>query len=204
MGNREDLLVGAKRCLYEKGYSRTTARDIAAASGVSLSAIGYHYGTKEALLNAALYQALEEWGDDLADILNAEAGPDATPADRFEAAWEGVIASFAANRPLWAIQFELIAHIDQLPELRRTFSEAGRQARLGLAELFGSLGLAGDGERVALGSFYQALLSGVVAQWLVDPEGAPSGHDLLGAVRTVAAIVGPGARPDPEVSPEKS
>ena len=35
MGNREDLLAGAQRCLYEKGYARTTARDIASASGVS-------------------------------------------------------------------------------------------------------------------------------------------------------------------------
>ncbi|MGH4006514.1 MAG: TetR family transcriptional regulator, partial [Pseudonocardiaceae bacterium] len=44
MGNREDLLAGAKRCLYEKGYGRTTARDIAAAAGgVSLAAIGYHF-----------------------------------------------------------------------------------------------------------------------------------------------------------------
>ncbi|MGW3364582.1 TetR/AcrR family transcriptional regulator [Streptosporangium canum] len=193
MGNREDLLAGAKRCLYAKGYARTTARDIAAASGVSLSAIGYHYGTKEALLNAALYQAMEEWGDDLSSILSAEAGPDATPADRFEAAWEGVIASFAANRPLWAIQFEIVAHSEQLPELRRTFSEANRQARLGLVELFGSLGLAEDGQRdLLLGSFYQVLLSGVAAQWLLDPEGAPSGHDLLDAVRTVAEVVGPG------------
>jgi AcrR family transcriptional regulator len=34
VGNREDLIAGAKRCLLEKGYVRTTVRDIAAASGV--------------------------------------------------------------------------------------------------------------------------------------------------------------------------
>ncbi|MET1071471.1 MAG: TetR family transcriptional regulator, partial [Umezawaea sp.] len=34
MGNREDLLVGAKRCLLDKGYARTTARDIATEAGV--------------------------------------------------------------------------------------------------------------------------------------------------------------------------
>ena len=33
MGNREDLLAGAKKCLYEKGYARTTARDIAPRPG---------------------------------------------------------------------------------------------------------------------------------------------------------------------------
>jgi AcrR family transcriptional regulator len=42
VGNREQLLEAAKRCLYEKGYSRTTARDIATAANVSLAAIGYH------------------------------------------------------------------------------------------------------------------------------------------------------------------
>ena len=35
MGHREDLLAGAVRCLREKGYGRTTARDIVAASGAS-------------------------------------------------------------------------------------------------------------------------------------------------------------------------
>lgn len=49
MGHREDLLEGAKRCLLEKGYARTTARDIGAASGTNLASIGYHYGSKEAL-----------------------------------------------------------------------------------------------------------------------------------------------------------
>src|SRR5690606_38768776 len=51
MGQRQDLLAGAKRCIAEKGYSRTTARDIPAASGANLAAIGYHFGSKEALLN---------------------------------------------------------------------------------------------------------------------------------------------------------
>ena len=68
------------RCLYEKGYARTTARDIASAAGVSLAAIGYRYGTKDDLLNAALYRALDEWSEDLRTALAAR--PDATPAER--------------------------------------------------------------------------------------------------------------------------
>lgn len=192
MGNREDLLDGAKRCLYAKGYSRTTARDIASAAGVSLAAIGYHFGTKEALLNAALYQAMEEWGDDLGRILATRAGRDVSPAERFESTWAAVIQSFAANRSLWAVQFELISHLEQAPELRETFAGISRQARLGLVDLFGDLGLGAD-EKTALmiGSFYQVLLTGVVGQWLVDPETAPSGHDLVAALRTVAAGIGP-------------
>ncbi|WP_249044824.1 helix-turn-helix domain-containing protein [Crossiella equi] len=60
MGHREDLLAGAKRCLFERGYARTTARDIVAASGTNLASIGYHFGSKEALMTQALIEALTE------------------------------------------------------------------------------------------------------------------------------------------------
>ena len=137
MGNREDLLEGAMRCLLEKGYTRTTARDIAQASGVSLAAIGYHFGSKDVLLNEALRGAIEEWGDTIAAAMAAATATDAGPAERFEATWASVLESFAASRPLWAIQFEALAHIKRTPELRPTFADANRQARLGLAEMFG-------------------------------------------------------------------
>ena len=58
MGHREDLLEGAKRCLLEKGYGRTTARDLVQASGTNLASIGYHYGSKDALLRAVSYTHL--------------------------------------------------------------------------------------------------------------------------------------------------
>ncbi|MFC4529973.1 TetR/AcrR family transcriptional regulator [Sphaerisporangium dianthi] len=198
MGNREDLLAGAKRCLYEKGYARTTARDIAAASGVvSLAAIGYHYGSKEALLNEALRQALEEWGDDLGRTLAAQVDPAAAPEQRFEAAWSAVIRSFDESRPLWAVQFELVAHIDRTPELAEAFAEAGRQARLGLVELIGDLG-AGADEKTAekIGAFYQVLLSGLAAQWLVDARAVPSGRDLVEVLKLLTG----GLHPHPEAT----
>jgi AcrR family transcriptional regulator len=181
MGNREDLLTGAMRCLYEKGYARTTARDIASAAGVSLAAIGYHYGTKDDLLNAALYQALAEWGDDLGKALAAASG--ATPAERFEETWTQVIKSFAANQRLWAVQFELLAFLDQKPDLRAAFAEANRQARQGLSDLFGVPG-------EASGALFHALIGGLAAQWLVDPDSPPSGRELREAIRAVAASVG--------------
>jgi AcrR family transcriptional regulator len=180
MGNREDLLAAATRCLYEKGYARTTARDIASAAGVSLAAIGYHYGTKDDLLNAALYQALSEWGDDLGA---ATSRPDATPGERFEETWTQVIRSFAANHRLWAVQFELLAFLDRQPELKAAFAEANRQARQALADLFGVPG-------EAAGAVFQALIGGLAAQWLVDPESVPSGRDLRGVVHRLTAVVG--------------
>ncbi|MGH8881492.1 MAG: TetR/AcrR family transcriptional regulator, partial [Stackebrandtia sp.] len=51
MGNRQQLLDAAKQCLFDKGYERTTVRDISDLAGVSKAAIGYHFGSKEALMN---------------------------------------------------------------------------------------------------------------------------------------------------------
>ncbi|GAA0360141.1 TetR/AcrR family transcriptional regulator [Microbispora corallina] len=188
MGNREDLLAGAKRCLMEKGYSGTTARDIAAASGTSLASIGYHFRSTKALLDAALIEAMEEWGQELESTLAAEAPPDATPTQRFEATWARIIESYGRLRPLWAIQFELVAQMDRLPELREAFAGANRQARLGLAALFEGLDPADDEKKaMAVGSFYQALLAGLATQWLVDPDSAPSAHDLVEALRAIRA-----------------
>lgn len=192
MGNREDLLAGAVRCLYTKGYARTTARDIAAASGVSLAAIGYHYRSKEALLNAALIQAIGEWGAELEHALAAETDPTAEPLEQFEATWERILASFDTHRQLWAATFEVFAQIDRAPEVRQFLADALQQGRLGLASLFQHIDAGADVRSAwVVGSFYQALLTGVLAQWLADPEHAPSGHDLAEALRTILAAVTP-------------
>jgi AcrR family transcriptional regulator len=192
MGNREDLLAGAKQCLMEKGYSRTTARDIAAAAGTSLAAIGYHFRTTQALLNAALFETMAEWGDEVARVLATEVEPGATPAERFERTWSQVIRSFTEQRRLWATQLEMITAAEHVPELREQFVPGLAAARLGLAELFAGLDPATDPERARrVGSLHQALLTGVLVQHLVDPASAPSGHDLVEALRMVCADLNP-------------
>src|ERR1700755_2121500 len=101
MGNREALLMAAKQCLMEKGYARTTARDIASASGVSLAAIGYHFSSKEALLTEALMEAVQEWDDEFRRELAVGVRQDLSHRQRFEAVWARLIKSFAKHRSLW-------------------------------------------------------------------------------------------------------
>ena len=179
MGNREQLLDGALACLYDKGYARTTARDIASAAGVSLAAIGYHFGTTEALLNAALLRAMEEWAAELKRALVDERDRRLSPEKRRAAIWRRVIASVAANPPLWSVQFELVHEIQRRPELAEHFAGAQVAAREGLAELFEGIDPAKEPERAQrVGARYQALLTGVVAQHLVDPAHAVRPADL--------------------------
>ena len=82
MGHKEDLLAGAKRCLYEKGFAHTTARDIVDASGTNLASIGYHYGSKNALMLAAMASATEDWAAEFDQVIDAKAAREATPLQR--------------------------------------------------------------------------------------------------------------------------
>jgi AcrR family transcriptional regulator len=191
MGNREDLLAGAKRCLYDKGYVRTTVRDIASAGGVSMAAIGYHFGSKEALLNAALIAANEEWGEELGRALSAEVAPGTPPVERFETIWDRVIALFDTNRKLWVTTFEVVALYDHVPQVRELFDSVIQEASEGLAELFlGTESTMDAAAKRAAGSFLQALLTGVMARWLIDPEHAPRGADLADGLRALAREIG--------------
>jgi AcrR family transcriptional regulator len=193
MGNREALIEGAKTCLMEKGYSRTTARDIATAAGVSLAAIGYHFGSKEALMNEAMRQALDEWGADVGQAMSAEVPGEADVRERFAATWGQAVKTLESpqTRALWVTQYEVLSLGAHLPELLEALSKMQGEAREGLATLFGSADENTDPQTVQqVGTFYQALMLGVIALSLFDPEKAPTGEDLAKAIQLVATQLG--------------
>jgi AcrR family transcriptional regulator len=191
MGHREKLLAGAKRCLYERGYGRTTARDIVAASGTNLASIGYHFGSKEALLNAAMIEAIDEWGEEIERVLDTATDTDVGPIERFESIWTRVIDSFDAHRPLWLASFEAFLAAQRSPELREQLAAGHEEARFGLAALFQNMEENAVDKRLArtAGSFYLALMSGLIEQWLVDPQRTPSGRDMGEGLRTILESV---------------
>jgi AcrR family transcriptional regulator len=188
VGNREDLITGAKRCLIEKGYARTTARDIAAASGVSLAAIGYHFGSKEALMNQAIYEFVGEWGEEVERALRAEGALDADPLKRFESIMGRTIESFSGPaRGMWAAQLELMGPMEQNEELRTFLAQVQRVAAGGLAELFLGLDPARDPEAVRrAGSLLHAMFIGIIVKWFMDPDQALSAAELTEGMRILA------------------
>ena len=196
MGHREDLLAGAVRCLREKGYARTTARDIVAASGTNLASIGYHYGSTQALLNAAVFQAMEDFGTEIGQVMQAEADLGGPTLERFERFWAHAIDSFRANPGVWQATFEVFSVAQHDPQIRAAVAEGIEGGRALWARALNGLEADGDDEGVAraVGSLHQALLSGVLVQWLIDPGRAPSATDLAAALQAIAAQLraGPG------------
>jgi AcrR family transcriptional regulator len=188
VGNREDLIAGAKRCLIEKGYARTTARDIADAAGVSLAAIGYHFGSKDALMNQAIYEFVGEWGDEVERALSAEGAPDSEPLKRFESIMERTIESFSGPaRGMWAAQLELMGPMERDQELRAFLARVQRDAAGGLAELVLGIDPAQDPEPArTAGSLLHAMFIGIIVKWFMDPDQALSARELAEGMRILA------------------
>jgi AcrR family transcriptional regulator len=188
MGHREDLLAGARRCLEERGYARTTARDLVAASGTNLASIGYHFGSKEALLNEAISASFEEWAERVRALALA-----AVPADRsgdpallLMASWNAIRASFGEYRGLSVAFIEALAQAERQPELRTQLAATYQRSRDQVAAMITELLSALDGpQAAALASLEIALCDGLLIQWLLDPDATPSGEQLVDAITAV-------------------
>jgi AcrR family transcriptional regulator len=186
MGHREDLLAGARRCLSEKGYARTTARDIVAVSGTNLGSIGYHYGSTKALMNAAMLSAVDEWGQTIAAALAddvSDAGDE--PLVRL---WRRIISTARNDRALFMATVEAMVQAEHTPELREQMAEGIRQGRSGMAAMItGQAEETLDRETIGtLGSVQMALMSGVLIQHMTDPDNAPTAEQVVAGIRALA------------------
>lgn len=185
MGHREDLLEGAKRCLLDKGFARTTARDIVKESGTNLASIGYHYGSKDALLAQAYVSLVEGMGDDFEGAAGLTAEPGSI--ERFREVWSNIIGTMSGPGSMWRLSMEIVVMGDQLPEVRDHLALAQREACRGLIPLL----MGGREEDVpdetvdTLGRFYVTLMTGLIAQWTFDPRTAPGADQLSEGLRQV-------------------
>ncbi|MEV7195202.1 TetR/AcrR family transcriptional regulator [Streptomyces sp. NPDC093510] len=186
MGHREDLLEGAKRCLLEKGFVRTTARDIVKESGTNLGSIGYHYGSKDALLVEAYIALIEPMGNDF-EGPRIEADGEKGGLERFQQAWGSIIGSVLASRPVWMMTLEVITQGERLAGIRELLIKAQREGRAGVAAMVTGIEESELPEDVVEveGRFYTTLLNGLMVQWLFDPESATTAEQLTEGLRRV-------------------
>lgn len=189
MGHRDQLLEAAQRLLEERGYAHITARDLVAASNTNLASIGYHFGSKAALLNEAIDASFEHWTEQLASMVMADA--EATAISRGMATWVSVLRSLPERRPMLQSYVEALAQAQREPSLRAQLAEHYRRARARVAELV-ALSLrdgtpAEDPRCTAIAAFVIAVCDGLSVQWLLDPDGAPNGDQLMAGLAAVWA-----------------
>ncbi|MCU1658623.1 MAG: acrR [Pseudonocardiales bacterium] len=196
MGHREQLLAAARRLLERRGYAHITARDLVAESGTNLASIGYHFGSKAALLNAAIEAALEDWAEQLAALVMADR--DATPIERGMVTWVTALQSLPGRRPILQSYIDALAQAQRVPELQRQLARHYRHARRRVAELVAESladGTPPDDPRCqAIAAFVIAVCDGLAVQWLLDPDHVPTGEQLMAGLATVWAASFPVAQ----------
>jgi AcrR family transcriptional regulator len=184
--HRDALLAAAQRLLATKGYARTTARDLVAESGTNLASIGYHFGSKEALLNEAIGLSFLQWTERL-DHIGREAGG-GDPLQRLLASWRAMMDDFALARPLFVAFLEALPQAERSPELRAQLAEQYERLRATLAATVAEAIDVGEDDARHLGSLLIAVTDGLLLQWFLDVDRAASGDELTSSLlRALAA-----------------
>ncbi|WP_063125537.1 TetR/AcrR family transcriptional regulator [Nocardia fusca] len=193
MGNKEDLLAAARTCIYERGFAATTARDIATTAGVSLAAIGYHFGSKDRLLTEAFTDETGRViGDDLERRIKATAGQSAGAA--FPQVWEGIAELFDRNRDVLVASMENVVRIYRTPSEQSRMGEMHQIAVSEIADLVAESYPGLDGSRArAVAELYFVILNGLVMQWMSSPGAeVPTGARLGEAISALTSTERPG------------
>lgn len=195
-GNREKLMSGALICLRDKGYAATTARDIVAASGANLASIGYHYGSKEALLNAAVAEAARMWTRSVEAETFAQG--DGSAAEHLERSLAAIVDRFGELEPYLRSFVEAFPPAIRSQELRATMAESYEDVRSAGTEMITRFVEQAGGEpdpatARTLASVLVALGDGLILQWLLDPDATPRSSDIAHALGALANALGRGA-----------
>src|SRR5919204_6176439 len=127
VSHRDRLLDAALHCLREKGYARTTARDLVAESGTNLASIGYHFGSKEALLHEAIAEGFRAWTAEVERAMFTEES--ASAVERLALSLQAMIDRFEELRPFLVSFVEALPQGIRSPELREQLAEAYRECR---------------------------------------------------------------------------
>jgi AcrR family transcriptional regulator len=185
--HREKLLEAARMLLRERDYGSITARDLVAASGTNLGSIGYHFGSKEALLNEAIGLALEQWAETIGRAIDADASDGVLVWMMRSLA--AVLDHYDAIRPYHRAFIEALARSARAPELRRQLAAHYERQRERVAawilEAVGGALKARDARHIA--SLMLGTADGMLIQSFIDPEQVPNSRELAAATASAFA-----------------
>lgn len=187
-GNREKLLRAALICLRDKGWAATTARDLARISGANLASIGYHFGSKDALLDEAIIEGFRAWTAEVEAATFAESG--ATPQQRYLRSLATTVDRFAELRPY------LVAFVEAFPRavrndgVRERLAACYAEARQAGARMIERAVAEQDetlpaGAAATLSSLTLAIVDGLMLQWLLDPAAVPDSEAIVAALAAI-------------------
>jgi AcrR family transcriptional regulator len=153
MSTRERILDVATDLFIEKGFDKTSLREIAEQLGVTKAALYYHFASKEDIL-MALHQRLHEFG---LDALNELSEQEPTPA-RWADLLDKIVGQMLAHRKIFLLHQRNEAalealhreeHDSQHQDLQASFQRVLSDERLSVRD------------RVRMAASFGAVLGGI-------------------------------------------
>jgi AcrR family transcriptional regulator len=197
--HRTRLLQAAQTLLREREYGNITARDLVAASNTNLGSIGYHFGSKEALLNEAIGLALEEWAETIGRTIRGDTG--AGLAGLMASSLSLVLDEHESIRPYYHAFIEALARSARSPDLREQLAAHYNRQRDRVAGWIEESipGTLNPQEARHLASLLLGTADGMLIQAFIDSHATPSSAQLAAATGNAFAA----ARKRPRETPAR-
>ena len=169
---RQALLAAAVHVVATRGLRHLTYRSVAQEAGVAHGLVAHHFGTRDALLQAALEFSLAN----SVGSISAEPG-----SGDLDALFAGVVEMVQANPDDQAFQYELILEARRRPELRPQVEQVYATYRRDLRAELEAAGIDADDALVHL---VFAAVDGLVFQQvcLDEPAATPPSLERLRAL----------------------
>lgn len=106
-----DIIRSAYRTMADRGSHRMSLQDIADEAGVSKGLLLYHFGTKDALLYAAMQWALERTARRIRGRLHVSGDA----RESIGALLDAVFVDPEANREFYLFYIDLVEHVGRVP-----------------------------------------------------------------------------------------
>ncbi|BDX32327.1 TetR family transcriptional regulator [Mycobacterium antarcticum] len=188
MDTRDRLLNATIALLTREGLGRITTRAIVAEAGTHLPSVNYYYGSKDALVRAALAETLRRWGQTTMSVIDT--APESSLNERVDHSVRRFVATLANDRGYVVAAVEGFAAAERDEDIRRALAAAYGEFRdvvasHGPPRPAGSPQTSGRDSRV-FASLMIALFDGLAIQWLLDPATAPTAEEILAALDLLA------------------
>lgn len=189
---RKALLEAAITCLQNRGYAKTTTRDIVAVAGSHLPAVNYYFGSKDQLLTEAITEALRRWMETTMAVARDPAP--ATATERLRSSVERFLSSLETDRAYVVAALEAFAQAPRSAELRERLAQEYAAAREQVAASAAAatdpeLDRLDDSDLAGVASLLLALFDGLAIQWLLAPGEAPDADQILRSLRLLATAL---------------
>lgn len=168
-GAREmEIIRSAYRTMARRGSHRMSLQEVADEAGVSKALVLYHFGSRDALLFAAMKWALERTEERIRGGLD----PSDDPRDQVTALIDAIWVEPEANREFYLFYLDLVEHAGRAPGFESLSSMLDEI----INGLFGEV--IGDGCRdgvfdvpdvTVAAAQMRALIEGMFLQWIQSP-----------------------------------